>query len=214
MTRIILEPPARKLARLTIPRRVYTKSQIDYVVDTCRELFGPALLLLLGACGALPALDAQEPPVLKAGARIRVWVPERNEPVIGSLFNVGADSLWVFVDSVQPRAMALRDISYFELSRGKHPALLLGSVFVGGVSGAIVGPAVLTEDDRCRLNVVDDPACRHETSDLLIGVAVGAIALGWLGGWIASERWVEVPLGWLIAGVRPVRNSSGALKGR
>ena len=39
--------PARELVRLAIPRRVYTQSHIDYVAETCAELY-PALSTLKG----------------------------------------------------------------------------------------------------------------------------------------------------------------------
>jgi tryptophanase len=39
--------PARELVRLAIPRRVYTQSHIDYVAETCAELY-PALGTLKG----------------------------------------------------------------------------------------------------------------------------------------------------------------------
>ena len=51
-------PPARELVRLAIPRRVYTQSHIDYVAETCAELY-PAL-------GGLKGLRiVTEPPYLR-----------------------------------------------------------------------------------------------------------------------------------------------------
>ncbi|HKQ46591.1 MAG TPA: tryptophanase [Phycisphaerae bacterium] len=50
--------PRLELVRLAIPRRVYTQSHIDYVVEACVELFGH--------CGELRGLHmVYEPPVLR-----------------------------------------------------------------------------------------------------------------------------------------------------
>ena len=51
-------PPARELVRLAIPRRVYTQSHIDYVAETCAELFP-----LLGSLKGLRIVA--EPPYLR-----------------------------------------------------------------------------------------------------------------------------------------------------
>lgn len=189
-------------------RHLSSASRPSLGLMTRAHLHGAPAALLAGFLSASSPVQAQQRPMLHAGTAVRVWIPALDVPIRGTLFTWSNDSIWMFVDSAQARAFAFDDLAILELYRGRHPALTIGSAVAGGVLGAMLGPAILTDDDRCQAGVVDDPDCRHLTSDVMIGVAVGAVALGTFGRWIASERWREIPLHRLSVGVR--RREDGA----
>lgn len=168
------------------------------------------LLAELGACLVLcatvvaPALAQAEHP-LRSGARVRL-----------TLRNVAPSTVYTRILLIEPRAVMVRSgdvdtatvvsarqISRFEVSRGRHPALMWGALVMGGLLGAAIGPLLITESDRCRLGVGDARECRKQTSDEAIGAIVGALAFGILAGAVVPERWREIPLGDLFLSMTP-----------
>jgi hypothetical protein len=140
-----------------------------------------------------------EAPYLTPGARIRVWSPELSYGVlVGRLWAFYADSFTVLAEG-RLQGLSYVPLQRFDVSRGRHPAVILGPAAVGAGIGALLGPALITEDQRC--DVVDDPQCGSETPDALIGAAVGGIAFAVLARLVAGERWVEIPLARLRLGL-------------
>lgn len=128
----------------------------------------------------------------------------------GRLLLLDADTLVMSADSVGFLTLSLARLERLEVSRGRNPAMVLGGVALGGVAGALLGPVVLPDDFLCELDVVDDPKCKKETPDAVIGAAVGAVVLGVLSHAIAKERWVRIPRDCLELGIRP--SADGGLR--
>ena len=158
-----------------------------------------SVLLSLIAAGSIEAQDSSP---LRAGARVRVWALDLEPAVqVGSLLLIGTRTLTIIGDSAHPRTeYPLSAIDRLEVSRGRHPALTVVVPIGGALLGALVAPAVMTDDPKCSLNAADNPDCIRETPDPLIGAVVGAVLLGILGHAVARERWREVPLEWVQLG--------------
>lgn len=161
-----------------------------------RTTAGCALAFLSLSVAPGSAAVAQDTPTLKAGVRVRVWpaVLERDFQ-IGNLLLLGPRSLTILADSANPRmTFALSEIERLDVSRGHHPALIYGAPILGAALGALLAPAIMTEETRCSLDIVDDPECRKEAPDALVGAAIGALLFRIVSRRVARERWAEVPL--------------------
>ena len=138
--------------------------------------------------------QSPEGPPLAPGQRIRIWSPELEEGVlVGKLWAFYADSFTVLAEG-RLVGLSYEPLQRFDVSRGRHPATVVVPAAVGAGIGALLGPALITEDQRCDLGVIDDPACESETPEALIGAAVGGVGFALLGRLVAAERWAEIPL--------------------
>ncbi len=155
-----------------------------------------ALVVALALAVTPPTVAGQETPApsFAPGARIRVWSPELADGVlVGKLWAFYADSFTVLAEG-RLQGLSYGPLQRFDVSRGRHPATLLGPAAVGAGIGALLGPKLITEDQRCDVQVVDDPECGSETPEALIGAAVGAAAFAVVGRVVTRERWAEIPL--------------------
>jgi hypothetical protein len=138
---------------------------------------------------------AQETPVLKARARVRIWGEALPDSGLDArLFKIEADTVHVFGDSTLPRAIPVHQMRRFEVSRGRDPLLMVGVPMLGTLVGALLGPALMEEDTVCRLEIAEERECVKETSDTIVGAGAGFIITGVLVGILVKERWVAVPL--------------------
>ncbi len=161
----------------------------------CRDLVaGLTIGIMLGATRS--SAEGQSLKPLRAGDRVRITRASVVPAVVRTRL-VLLDQRSVMVRGGDVDTMIVfpsRSIVRFELSRGKHPALVLGAPLLGGLLGAALGPIIITENSRCTSGVGIVEECATEMSDAAVGALFGGIALGFLGSVVARERWREVPL--------------------
>ena len=165
----------------------------------------PVRLVIVLVLTSLSAdVIAQELPVLKARARVRVWGEGlADEGLVGQLFTVDGDTLRLFADSARPRAFALQSLRRFEVSRGRNPWVTWGVPALSAVSGAVILPLLTTEEFLCREEIAEERECAKETSDAIVGAGAGFIISSLLVNILSRERWVGIPLDQLAVRVEP-----------
>jgi hypothetical protein len=158
-----------------------------------------ALLALLGASVRPGALHAQFPADIRAGARVRVWVPEphrqldgpaRRQLLRGTVESVTTDTLRLAIPGAGASVAIPRSaVRRMQLSRG---ATRVGSAFeraFGGAAGGAVSYALMN-DPRRR----GGPHYRTDWQAAGVGAAWGA-GIGALTGLIfPHEQWRRVRL--------------------
>jgi len=157
-----------------------------------------SLILPIAVTGKV---TAQARPNLVAGARVRLQVVGGpREFLVGKLLLFETTALTVVPSGeMRARRFALAQLRRFEVSRGYHPAVVYGGPAIGAALGLWLGPVILTKEARCSFDIVV-PDCMQETSDALIGAAVGGVVFLVATRLVARERWLEVPLAALSVG--------------
>ncbi len=144
-------------------------------------------ILLLTFC-ALPALEAQQPSPLQAGARVRVTVHGPDTRVrVGTLDAVHDTSL-LLRTSCGTLLLPIRDVRRLEVSRGRKPSVL------GGITGLVLGGAV-GGAFGCLANRDDYGVFCGGQRDtkVALGAALGGAASAAIGAAVwRRERWRRV----------------------
>jgi hypothetical protein len=168
-------------------------------MKTCLAIALPGLAFLLSACAQV--FEVERPPRLAPGQRVRVTIPRSGmKKHVATLIALSADT--IVLASAEPgdstRWIApLRNVGYFEVSRGIHGAAETGAV-IGFVAGGALGYwAMKAERDACNgatqgywpFCSLDEPVLGL-ISGGLVGAGVGALT----GLFIRSERWEHIPL--------------------
>jgi len=145
---------------------------------------------------------AQERDRMGAGSRIRLWseeIPERER--IGRLILLNQDSITLNVSgdsALSIITLPLESVGRLDMSIGRNPLPFAAVIGLGAALGAVLVPALTTDPAVCDLGYEDSPACTTEVSDVVIGMAAGAI-LGTLTAQLTSkERWLSVKMDLLM----------------
>ena len=141
---------------------------------------------------------ARAGPTLRAGDRVWVSAPEWGTQAFeGWLVLLEAGYVTVRSSQLTGTMVTYRiptdAISRFEVSIGKDPRVTLGVPLGMATLGAILVPAVVTRPSQCVADV-GDPDCSSELPYGVVGALGGLVVGGLLGSFLATERWVEVPL--------------------
>ena len=155
---------------------------------------GLTIGVMLGATGS--SVEGQSLNPMRAGAWVRITranvVPAAVRTRLVLLDQRSVTVRGGDVDTVT--VFPSRSIVRFELSRGKHPALIFGAPLLGGLLGAALGPIIIPENPTCTSGVGIVEECAKEMPDEVVGALFGGMALGFLSSVVARERWREVPL--------------------
>ena len=162
---------------------------------TYRLCFIIVLLATLQAV-LVKSLSAQERDRLGAGARIRLWseqILERER--IGRLMLLDQDSITLNVtgdSALSIITLPLESVGRLDMSIGRNPAALAAVIALGAALGAVAVPALTSDPAVCDLGYEDSPACTTEVSDVVIGMAAGAILGTVTAQIVIKERWLSV----------------------
>ena len=159
------------------------------------------LVLLVFAPGRAPA---QEAAALPLGVRVRISTA--NGEVVGTLARLRDDTVGVVPEGETLQlAVPLAELDALEVSRGRFRRTGRGAVIgLGtGLTLGVVTAVALCGDDRC-----------ESSGGEWTGVAVGLLGLGGavtglglgalIGSFIRQEKWREVSITWIQAGVMPL----------
>jgi len=168
---------------------------------------GLASLLGLLAVGA--AVQAQQLPALRAGARVRLSVRTRigRQSFSGSLLFLDRDSVTIVRRLSEPAAFALRDLDRFVLSKGRPPALVYGIPAVGAVLGAWVA-STFVEPSKCDIPGNPDPDCAWEVPAGVVGAGAGVVLSAIAVRFLVPEAWQEIPVTSLQVGAAATGSST------
>jgi len=146
------------------------------------------------------AAHAQDRPVLRAGARVRlaVWTPAGRQTVVGALLFLDRDTLTVVRHLGEPESFAVRRIQYLEVNRGKPKTLSVGLPAGGAALGAWIGTTAFDDDPTCGLPGSEDPSCGWETPAAVVGAAGGVVVALLAVRYLVSEVWQDIPLEHLL----------------
>lgn len=157
-------------------------------------------LALLGASAVPATLRAQFPDDVRAGARVRVWVPEphrqmdgpaRRQLLRGTVQSVAADTLHLAIPgSTGTVAIPRASVRRLQLSRGEPSRI--GSAFERAVGGALGGAVTwgLMNDPQNR----SGPRYRTDWQAAGVGAAWGAGVGAAIGLLFPHEQWRRVRL--------------------
>ena len=168
---------------------------------THRLRFVIALLATLQAA-LVESLMAQERDRMGAGSRIRLWserIPEQERTGRLVLLNQDSITLNVTGDSaLSIITLPLESVGRLDMSIGRNPVVFAAVIALGAALGAVVVPALMTDPAVCDLGYQDSPACTTEVSDVVIGMAAGAIFGTVTAQLTIKERWLSVQMDLLM----------------
>ena len=164
------------------------------------------LICILG--GAPTGMAAQESLPVEPGERVRVTAPECELRGQEATFRaLRADTL-----VLETTECPLASVTRLDVSRGQKSNFALGAG-IGFAAGALVG---LVHCSRDAGGFSDVGMCDLADDDLTLWVtfvigAIGGAAVGFVGNFIKTERWEEVPLERLRVSLAPQREGGFAL---
>ena len=171
-----------------------------------------AVTLILAVSLLVPfaGVQAQGPPSLAPGTRIRVTAPGAGaNKLVGTFVGARTDTLLVRTrPGWTPQSIPLASVTRLDMSRGRKSLAGAGAGIggvIGAVSGAVVGAA------SCADAFLADPAQCALAGGLVVG-AGGALLGAVVGALGKTDRWEEVPLDRLRVSFAPQRDGRFGLR--
>ena len=169
-------------------------------------------VMLLSLMLVQAAARAQGRPLLRAGARVRlvVHLHGADSLVSGSLLVFTPDTVTIVPrhsaipasfglrdimwEHLSPVPFALRDVTRFQVNRGKPRQIVYGAPIAGAALGALFGATALGPDAGCDIpgNTASD--CHWITSGTIVGAAGGVVLCSVAVQLLVHEVWQDVPL--------------------
>ena len=159
------------------------------------------ILLFLSTAATLQVrgVAAQQEDLLAAGARIRLWSDLKKEHFLtGRLLDLKGDAITVIPTGDTVLTLPLDSIRRLELSIGRNKAVIAVSVAAGAALGALIVPALTSDPAICELGYENTSACATEVSDVILGIAAGAIGGLIVSAPLAPERWARIRIDLLL----------------
>jgi len=162
-----------------------------------------ASTVLIFAGFILASLPAHAQQKLEPGAHVRLWsldLPDRE--MNGRLVRLSRDT--ITLNQLEYRTLdailsvPLKQVARIDVSTGRNRLVIGASVAAGALVGAVLAPALTNESVACELGYADSRECSGETTDVVIGLAAGAIAGMMFSELIAQERWAHVRMDLLL----------------
>jgi len=162
-----------------------------------------ASTVLIFAGFILASLPAHAQQKLEPGAHVRLWsldLPDRE--INGRLVLLTRDTITLnqleyrTLDAIL--SLPLTRVGRIDVSMGRNRLVIGASVAGGALAGAALVPALTQESVACELGYADSRECSGETTDVVIGLAAGAIAGIMFSELIARERWAHVRMDVLL----------------
>lgn len=197
-----MAPHAMTARRIVDPRVLNTVSRVWM---RCPGPSGRWIVVLLFAALWPESVAGQEGFVFRSYQRIRVTASQLGHyDLTGRLMDIGSGRLRMRgVNLNYEVTIPISMLERFEVSRGKNKVLTIGAPLVGLALGALLGPVLLTESDRCRGAGDIAPECRKVTPDAVVGGVAGFGFFAISSQILVPERWREVlatELGWSDSG--------------
>jgi hypothetical protein len=160
-------------------------------------------VLLISSIAIATSTNTQGQPGLEPGVHVRLWsfdLPDRE--INGRLVFLTRDT--ITLNQVEYRtldpilSLPLTQVGRIDVSMGRNRLVIGASIAGGALVGAVLVPALTQESVGCQVGYADSHECSGETTDVVIGLAAGAIAGMMFSDLIAKERWAHVRMDVLL----------------
>ena len=154
-------------------------------------------------------LPAQNPPPLEPGARVSISAPDHGvRRLVGTFSGYDSESIGIKPDDKQNSVwVPLTSVTRLQQVVGRKYNIVKGAwigSLVGGTVGAVVGLIISHYEDEPGVSYPGTPPAAVMCGG--IGALLGAPIGGFIGAFVTSNRWEEVPLDRMRVSFAPRRD--------